>query len=412
MLGSVERTTPRIVLVTDRFPTASETFIFQRFVRLLDRGWDMHVFCSESRVDERAMFPQLTERPELLERVHVRPRRRPKVVSTLLLPFVALRTLVRAPRALLRYLVRGRTATGALILRTLYYDRSLIELQPDVVHFTFGGYAPGRGYVATAIGTKLAVSFQGADISYGGLGEDPGYYDDVWRSATLIHFLSEDLRRRAIARGYVPDGRDVMILPGIDVNVFVPQPRERATEGPIGLLGVGRLHWKKGYEYALQAVRMLRDEGVDLRYRIVGDGPEREAVVYAIHDLGLQDVVTLLGPQPASRILTEMQWADVFLHSSTSEGFCYAAVEAQAMGLPVVTSDADGLPENVADGQTGFVVPRRDADALARALSKLVGDPELRRRMGEAGRARVLTNFDVEREIAEFDAFYRRVLDG
>jgi colanic acid/amylovoran biosynthesis glycosyltransferase len=80
------------------------------------------------------------------------------------------------------------------------------------------------------------------------------------------------------------------------------------------------------------------------------------------------------------------------------------------MELPVVCSDADGLSENVADGQTGFVVPRRDARALADKLAVLADDPDLRRRLGEAGRQRVLTRFQRSDQIAALDHFYRSVL--
>jgi colanic acid/amylovoran biosynthesis glycosyltransferase len=80
------------------------------------------------------------------------------------------------------------------------------------------------------------------------------------------------------------------------------------------------------------------------------------------------------------------------------------------MALPVVCTDADGLPENVADGVTGFVVPRRDPEAMAERLTALASDPELRWRMGRAGRQRVLKRFDLARQIDSFAAFYEQVL--
>ena len=80
------------------------------------------------------------------------------------------------------------------------------------------------------------------------------------------------------------------------------------------------------------------------------------------------------------------------------EGFCNAVIEAQAMELPVVTSDAGGLPENVEDGVTGFVVPRRNPAALADKLALLARDPALRRRLGCAGRARATARFDLDRQ--------------
>ena len=105
-----------------------------------------------------------------------------------------------------------------------------------------------------------------------------------------------------------------------------------------------------------------------------------------------------LGPRPP---------ADVLLHPAVSEGFGNAVLEAQAMALPVVCSDADGLAENVADGLTGFVTPRRDPVALAEALARLAADAALRRRMGTAGRERAQACFRPAAQIAAFDRFYR-----
>ena len=107
-----------------------------------------------------------------------------------------------------------------------------------------------------------------------------------------------------------------------------------------------------------------------------------------------------------------MERADVFLHSAVSEGFCNAVMEAQAMELPVVCTDADGLPENVADGETGFVVSRRDPAALAEKLEALSRDPALRRRMGKAGRKRALEKFRLSDQLDRFESFYRQVRDG
>jgi colanic acid/amylovoran biosynthesis glycosyltransferase len=400
---------PRVVLVCDRFPTSSETFIAQRFARLLDRGWDVHVWCNESTRSERAMFSELGG---LWGRVHRRPKVRRRVLALAAMPFIAAWCLVRAPVGTVRYLVCGWRRRGSEILRTLYYDHPLIRLQPDLIHFTFGWFAPRREYLGRALGAKLVVSFQGADLNYGGLEQDPGYYEQTWKDAAAIHFLSHDLRNRGLARGYQPDGRDLVVIPGIDLAAFAPHERTRDPNEPLRILSVGRLHWKKGYDVALLAISMLEREGIDLRYRIIGDGPLREAVLYHRHDLGLTEHVELLGSLPAARVREEMQWADVLLHAATSEGFCYAAVEAQAMCLPVVTSDADGLTENVEDGTSGFVVGRRDAAALAEAVAKLAADGALRKRMGDAGRSRAIERFDVDREISGFEALYRRALDA
>jgi colanic acid/amylovoran biosynthesis glycosyltransferase len=106
-----------------------------------------------------------------------------------------------------------------------------------------------------------------------------------------------------------------------------------------------------------------------------------------------------------------MDWADVFLHAAVSEGFCNAVIEAQAMGLPVVCSDAGGLPENVADGESGFVVQRRNPRALAEKLAVLATDPGLRYLMGKAGRERALRCFCLEDQVTAFEQLYRELAD-
>jgi hypothetical protein len=176
------------------------------------------------------------------------------------------------------------------------------------------------------------------------------------------------------------------------------------------LLSVGRLHWKKGHDQALSAVRSLLDSGIEVSYRIVGDGDHREPTLFAIDDLDLGNHVELLGALPACDVREQLAWADVFVHPSLTEAFGVAVAEAQAMGLPVVCSDAGGLPENVEDGVTGFVVARRDSHAIAAAVARLAGDSELRGKMGRAGRERALASLSLDRQLDEFEALYEAVL--
>ncbi len=160
----------------------------------------------------------------------------------------------------------------------------------------------------------------------------------------------------------------------------------------------------------MAAIRHLTERGLAVEYRIVGGGTYFEPLIFACHQLGLDDRVTFLGPQPHGAVVEHMRWADVFLHPAVSEGFCNAVLEAQAMRLPVVASDADGLAENVDDGRTGFVVPRRDPAAMADKLALLAGDGALRQLMGAAGRERVERCFTLPQQIAEFDRFFREVV--
>ena len=404
----------RIALVVPAFPKLSETFIVSKFMGLLERGWDVHVVCSTSEEKEWARFPQLPAGAR--KRVHRGWPHRPKWKAALLLPFAVMACFQAAPGRTWRYLRQARHREGLLeALGRLYLDLPLIRLGPDVVHFEFGALATERMDLRELLGCRITVSFRGYDLNFVGL-DQPGYFDAVWAGAAGLHFLGEDLWRRARRRGCPPDRFHMLIPPAIDVEFHKRDEAElsRKSEGsrPLRILSVGRLEWKKGYENALLAIRRLLDRGVACEYRIVGDGDYLPAVAFMRRQLVLEGVVEVLGALPREDVRQEMQSADVLLHSAVSEGFCNAVIEAQSMELPVVCTDADGLRENVADGETGFVVPRRDPEALAAKLEVLARDPALRQRMGKAGRKRVLMNFRLSDQLDRLEDFYRQVLNG
>lgn len=397
----------RVVLVVPIFPKLSEAFVVRQFLGLLDQGWDVFVFCDRSPPEAWRLFPAL-ERPEIRARVRVAPPTRPRWRFAWAAPRVWLRCLIGRPGATLAHLEAGRRAGGLLAaLRQLYLDAELLLLAPDLVHFEFGALALGRRGLGERLGCKMAVSFRGYDLNFVGL-DQPGYYAPVWREAAAAHLLGEDLLRRARSRGCPPELPTFLIPPAVDADRFPPRAERRP--GPLRILSVGRLEWKKGYDDALIALDLLRRRGIPFRWRLVGDGAEIEALAFLRHHFGLENEVELAGSLPPSAIPFELAAADVFLHPAISEGFCNAVLEAQAAGLPVVVSDADGLAENVVSGLTGLVTPRRDPAALAVALESLASDPEARRRMGEAGRERAARLFTPEREIAAFEDFYRAIL--
>lgn len=401
----------KIALIVPSFPKHSETFIASKFVGLLERGWDVHVVCGESSASEWERFPEIRG---LRGRVHRNWPPRPYWLAGTSLPFAFSRSMQQAPRLSLRYLRDGGRRFGPAIVKRYYLDAVLLSLAPDLVHFEFGSLAAERMYLRSLLGCKVVVSFRGYDLSYAGM-ENPAYYRDVWQEADALHFLSDSLWQQARRRGCPPDRRHVRIPPAIDAHFFDPGNRRHADvagsrERPIRILSVGRLDWVKGYEYALQAVRDLVNRGVECSYTIIGGGPHLEAVSFARHQLGLEAHVHLVGAQARREVAKAMAEADVLLHAAVSEGFCNVVLEAQAMKLPVVCSDAGGLTENVIDGTTGFIVPRRNAQAMAEKLALLAGDPALRRLLGSAGRERVVRDFDLRNQVQRFDELYREVL--
>lgn len=400
----------KIVLVVPGFPKVSETFIVSKFLGLLEQGYDIHILCRELNREDWEQFPELKSRPSLKKRIHTNWRIKPRAYVPMLWAFVLLWTFLQQPRTTVEYLKTGWRRFGTGIFRRFYLDAKLVQNNPDIIHFEFGALAVDRMYLRDLLKCKIVVSFRGHDISFVGL-DKVNYYRAIWEKADYLHLLGQDLWRRAQNRGCPSDIPHVLIPPAINVDLFDTEEHMRDGES-LTILSVGRLEWAKGYEYALQAIRLVIDAGLDICYRIVGDGKYFEALTFCRYQLGLQQHVEFVGILSHEQVRYEMQKADIFLHAAVSEGFCNAVMEAQAMRLPVVTSNAEGLAENVDDTVTGFVVPRRDPEALASKLLLLAGDPELRSRMGEAGRKRVVEKFNISDQILKLAQLYDTVSEA
>jgi len=408
----------RLVLVVTRFPQLSETFIVSKWLGLLKLGWDAHILCQYSPESAWDLYPELRDRPELRRRVHVRWPTHPRIAMPALYPLVLGRTAVVSPSGFARFLRASGGRTSVNFAKRAYVDARLVELRPRLVHFEFGALAVGHLDAPRALDAKVVVSFRGYDLNLSGLG-CPGHFREVFEQADMLHLLGDGLWRRAVERGCPADTPHVLIPPAID-PVFWRRPqqatrrsRERsADDGPLRLVAVGRLEWQKGYEWLLVALRRIVDDGIDAHLTIIGGGGHMRALGFAVHDLGLDRRVTVAGGVPRAEVRQLLSGADVFVHGAVTEGFCNAVLEAQAMELPVITTDAGGLPENVSDGVTGLIVPRRDPGAMAAAIRRLAEDPGLRRRLGAAGRERAtLPQFQIHQQIRRFDDVYRELLD-
>jgi colanic acid/amylovoran biosynthesis glycosyltransferase len=201
---------------------------------------------------------------------------------------------------------------------------------------------------------------------------------------------------------------------GIDVSLFAPRPytRTRADE-PFNMLCVGRLSSAKGQQLLIEAVGRLRAMGRPVKLDIVGGGANMAMLRDLVGRLGLADTVTLSGPVNQDRIREHYQRADCFSMASFAEGIPVVLMEAMSMQIPCVTTHITGIPELIAHGQSGLLVPPSDVDALVEQLDRLIADPSLAKRLGEAARQQVQAQYDLPGNVAKLAAiFAERVVDS
>lgn len=207
--------------------------------------------------------------------------------------------------------------------------------------------------------------------------------------------ISESTADDLVARG-VPREHVRVIYPGIDAAAYTPDPAERAAEPTFAYLG--RLKRYKGVDLVLRAFARVRDPRA--RLEIAGVGDYRPALARLADSLALGGRVRFLGRVSEAEKLALLRRAWALAFASPKEGWGITNLEAAACATPVVASDAPGLRESVRDGETGFLVPHGDVDALARRLDEFAASPALVARMGAEAR-RFAESFTWERAAEE-----------
>ena len=332
------------------------------------------------------------------------------------------KNLFKNPLPLLKSLNVLRLGRDAASLNAFY--RTLIFLNEgshecDIVHCHFGPNGD-LGALLKSVGAvrgKVVTTFHGYDLSNYLRAKGSNAYDSLFRTGDLFLPISERWKEELVELG-CNENKIVVHRMGVDLGSFAFSPRQLRDDGRIQLLTVARLVEKKGVRYGIQAVAKLLDQYQRIEYRIVGDGPLKDDIGRLIDELGIGDRVKLLGWKRQAETIELMKEAHIFLAPSVTggdggqEGIPVALMEALAQGLPVVSTQHGGIPELIQDGKSGFLVPERDVDALARKLEYLIQHPEIWPEMGRAGRDYVEMYYDIDKLNDRLVGLFQRLLDG
>ncbi|GBC84980.1 N, N'-diacetylbacillosaminyl-diphospho-undecaprenol alpha-1,3-N-acetylgalactosaminyltransferase [bacterium HR11] len=304
------------------------------------------------------------------------------------------------------------------------------EERPHIVHhFTikpnlYGSLAARWGSLnhrgsirPTAINTFEGLGFMFSDHLKARLlrwGLIPFLRYALHRPNTWTVFLNEQDRAFFLRRGWVPAHRSTVIVStGVDIQRFRPAgggPVGKGSEGPLTVLMAGRLLWDKGVGEFVQAARILRQKGLRVRLRLIGSpDPGNPACVpeAQVRAWAREGLIEWLGHrEDMPELLRE---AHVAVLPSYHEGVPRFLLEAAATGLPLVATDIEGCRAVVRPGENGFLVPVRDAQALAEAIERLAQDPALREQMGRASRAIAIQEFDEQKILAQWLTLYQQI---
>lgn len=385
----------RIGLVLSGTPAYSETFFRWKINGLSAAGFHVVLFArgkKDTTLSCKQIRPYPVFRSSILRMICV----------ALVVPFLFLRSYSAARRFC--KLERKRGSGFDEIIRRLYLNAHILDQKLDWLHFGFATMAIAREQVAGAIGAKMAVSFRGYDINVYPL-KHPGCYHDLWKSVDKVHSISGYLLEKVHSLGMHSEKPATIITPAVNIAPLARNSFE--FHAPIRIVTIARLHWIKGLEYAIQAIAKLRQKGLQVVYTIIGEGMEREKLLFEIDDLGVSDEVKLIGRLSHEETILKLKESDIYLQPSLNEGFCNSVLEAQAYGCLSIVSDVGALPENVLQGITGWVVPPRNALALADAILAVVQrSSEERAHIAAVAHQRVKREFTLQVHLEAWKDFY------
>lgn len=397
----------KIAAFVNQFPLLSETFILNQITGLIDRGHAVDIYAYGPGDDPKVHAD--VERYDLMKRTFYYGAHYQKIPANRafrLLKGVKLFMINfhKRPAAVLKSLNVLRFGKEALLLTPLYKILPFLELGDyDVVHCHFGPNGVFGSFLRDmgVIRGKIVTSFHGYDMSSHIAARGDSVYSDLFKKGDLFLPISERWKNRLIDLGCA--GKKIVVhRMGIETTRFHSSPRKSDT-GKVKILTVARLVEKKGVEYGIRAVARVIRENPFIEYTIVGDGDLKDSLNNLIQGLNASGNIRLAGWQRQDEVLESMKQADILLAPSITgrngdqEGIPVVLMEAMAQGIPVISSYHSGIPELVQDGISGFLVPERDVDGLARKLTHLIEHRHRWPAMGRAGHDFVRRQYDSER---------------
>lgn len=288
----------------------------------------------------------------------------------------------------------------------------IIIYQPDVFHIQWAKMTDRYPELFELLKCKTALSLRGAHINYSPI-TDKKLADSYRKYFPLIdgfHAVSEAISKEA--QKYGADENKIKVIHSSVRDELLRESTEiYKDDRMIEIISIGRFHWKKGYHYALDAVKLLAEEGVNLNYTIVAQGEIPEEILFMIDDYKIREKVKIVKGLPYDKLIEKLKTSHLLLLPSVEEGIANVVLEAMAVGIPVITTDCGGMNEAVSDNINGYIVPVRSPEKIAdKIIQFMKTDIDSKKRIVKNAKKTIEENFSREKQIKEFTGFYNSLI--
>ena len=251
----------------------------------------------------------------------------------------------------------------------------LHNINPDVIHLQWPSVIPWFEEVLMEQKIPVVLSQRGFHSNVRPFVDEANFeYLNKWYPKIAgFHSVSKAIAANGNRIWNAPKKIDHIIYTGLNLDE-IPFSKNYNRSNPLKILSIGRAHWIKGYDYALQSCKILLEKGVPFQYSIIG-GAGDEELQFLVDNLGLKNYVYLEKRKPQSEVFSLMQETSLLLMPSLEEGIPNVVVEAMAIGLPVISTNCGGVVDLISTEKEGWIVPTREPQTMAEAIEAFVNMP-------------------------------------
>lgn len=405
---------PRLGYLISRYPAISHTFILREVQELRKLGFQIEV-ASINAVDRPIAQLAAEEREEAARTWYVKAQGAGGALAA------NVATLLTRPGAYLHALwfaIRlGGTDLRRVVLCVFYFVEAAMVGQwmerngLKHLHVHFATPASSVGLIVTRMfSVTMSITVHGPDEFY----DVPGYQlERKIAGARLLCTIGFYARSQLMRLSSAEHWSKIRVTPlGVDPELFTPDPFRESFD-TFEVICVGRLVAAKGQLVLIEAIAKMAAQGRKIRLRLVGDGPDRKLLEESVRKLGAGPSIVFEGAVNQDRIRDLYRAAHVFALASFAEGIPVVLMEAMAMEIPCVTTWITGIPELIRNGIDGLLVAPSDEAGLAEAIARLMDDADLRKRVGAAGRLRVIEKYNLRKNVEHLaDVFRENLADA
>lgn len=328
----------------------------------------------------------------------------------------SLRLLIKDPGKFVKAfktISKKNKRTGA-ILKNLGMILPVLIHKHDIFHIQWAKTVSQNPELFELLDSNIILSLRGAHINYSPLIDKKlsNSYKKYFPEIRGFHAVSEAIKKETVKYG-ADENKIKVIYSSVNEKLLQLKCEKDPDVKTIEIVSIGRFHWKKGYHYALDTMKILKEKNIDFIYTIIAQGNIPEEILFLINEYDLKDKVKIVPGMKFDELIKKLIKSDMLILPSVEEGVANVVLESMAAGVPVITTDCGGMSEAVTDNSNGYIVNSRKPQLMAeKIIDYLNSDINFRSNLVNNAKVTIREKFSPDRQIREFTDLYNTIIDG